>query len=135
MVGLGPTIHDFVCAGGDVDAGTMPATTERSMPDVLRPKPHADDARRQPSQHREAAEQTHRPWRLRRHRATQHTADNAILDGNLHALRHARRELAATLHGAEIGQCRGALPQAWHEDVRRRHRVLDRQVDPDSADR
>ena len=107
----------------------------RSVPDVLRPEAHADDACRQPPQQREPPEHPHRERRLRRRGAAQHVADDAVLDRHLHALRHARRPFAPALHGAQVVQRRAALAQPRHQDVGGGDRVLDRQVDADAADR
>ncbi len=54
---------------------------------------------------------------------------------DLHGLGHAGRPEAAPLHSGKIAVARCALCQDRTQDVRCRHRILDREIDADSADR
>ena len=54
---------------------------------------------------------------------------------HLEPLHDARRKFAAALHLVEVAQPRHALSQDRRQDVRRRDRVLDREIDADAADR
>src|SRR5437899_2480348 len=65
----------------------------------------------------------------------QHPPDDAVLDQQLSALGDPGRQLPALLNRGErrVGN-RAAMPQGRDQDVGRRDRVLDRQVDPDAAD-
>src|SRR2546425_5499712 len=65
----------------------------------------------------------------------QHPPDDAVLDQQLSALGDLRRQLPAFLNRGERRDGNGAgIPQRWDQDVCRRNRVLDRQVDADAGD-
>src|ERR1700733_15535409 len=105
-----------------------------SMRYMLRTEPHADNARRQTPQYRITSEHTDCQRRLWRGRAAQHIADDALLDQHLHALRQARRQLAAALYGTQIVQRGAALAQARDKNIGRGDSILDRQVDSYATD-
>ena len=78
------------------------------------------------------AEQQRRPDRLA---GAQDAADDPVLDKYLQRLRRFGRKLPPALDRTQIVGADHAPQQRLGENVRRRHRVLDRQVDADPADR
>jgi hypothetical protein len=101
---------------------------------VLRPEAQADHARRDPAQPRPGVEQAQREWNPQR-RARERRRDHVLLREDLQPLGEPGRQLAATLHRAQLVGRRCAAAKRGGQQVRRRDRVLDREVDPDAADR
>ncbi len=67
-------------------------------------------------------------------RSRKRRRDNVVLHHHLQLLRDARREGATRLHGAQLFRRHRSLGERGSQDVRRRHGVLNRQVDADAAD-
>ena len=78
-----------------------------------------------------------RPVRLSRGFAlrAQDRPQNPVLNLHLNRLRDLGRPLAPLLHRAQIIGARAPLAKRHRQNIRRRHRVLDREVDTHAADR
>ncbi len=104
---------------------------------MLGSDPDADEARRKPSQVREAG---HEPKRERKRElpgATQdqHSRDHPLLHQQLEALGDPGRQLAPALHLAQMPARQLPLAQRHGQNIGGRNRILDREVDPDPTDR
>ena len=62
-------------------------------------------------------------------------SDNSILNRALHSLRHAGRPLTPLLDPLEVLGCQSPRTYRRSQQIRRRDRILDGQVDPDTTDR
>ena len=68
-------------------------------------------------------------------RALEHPADHPLLDDDLYHLRGAGRKLPTLLHGTQVVLGDGSLLQSRSQNIGRSDGVLDREIDPDAADR
>ena len=85
---------------------------------------------------RQRLKQAQRPRRHRRGAAGgEHGRQHIVLHEHLDGLRHPGREHAAVLMAAILVVADGTGGEARRQDVRRCHRVLDREVDANPADR
>ena len=67
--------------------------------------------------------------------AAEHATDDVVLYPHLQPLRPARWRLAPRLHAGQIGvRHMAGAERHGQQEIRRRHRVLDREVDADAAD-
>src|SRR5579883_3235152 len=71
----------------------------------------------------------------RRASLCKHFADDTALNEELQSLRSNCGRLATALHGSQVAGSYAAVQQPWGQHIRRRDRILDRQIDPDAADR
>ncbi len=102
---------------------------------MLGPEADPDDACRNPPQHREHAEQPERPRQRQLLFRHQDAADDPLLNRKLHRLRELHRQEPPLLDGVEVLFGHLAGPQRRRQNVRRRHRVLNGEIDADPADR
>ena len=91
--------------------------------------------RRNRLQRGEAGEQPQREGDSQLSRRSEHARDDSVLDQHLNPLGHAGGELAPGLHLPQISFRQAPSSERFGEDVRRRHRILDGEVDPHAADR
>ncbi len=61
--------------------------------------------------------------------------DDSILNHELQSLRHAGRPLTPLLDPLEVLGCQSLRTERRSQQIRRRDRILDSQVDPDTTDR
>src|SRR5580658_141879 len=103
---------------------------------MLGPEAHADQPRGNAAQHRPGAQQAKRQRQGRGiGGAAEDPTDHAILDDELHALDDPRRQNAPLLDRAQALDRDRAAAERRRQDIRRRDRVLDGEVDADAADR
>ena len=79
--------------------------------------------------------QARRERRLERSALDQHRRNDPALHGDLQPLRQARGQLPALLDPAQMIGRQLSFAQRFEENVGCRHRILDRQIDADTADR
>ena len=86
-------------------------------------------------QWRKPTEQAQRPRWRHRSRAAEHPPDHLVLYDNLQPLRHPGWEFAPLLNRGKMIAGDSPRPQRLGENVGSRHRILDGEIDADSADR
>ena len=99
---------------------------------MFRPRTDADETSRQLSQNRKPFQQADYK-RQRLFVAGRSTGDNSPMNKNLHSLYQARRPFASRLYFSQIVHGNWTTPQFLREQIRRRYRILDSEVNPDSA--
>ena len=103
---------------------------------MLRPNANRDKTRGdvlQPGKPTNEAQEERRPKRLTA--GLQRHADDVVLNDNLHGLRHLHREFAPAPHRIEFPFGRTTACELFGEKIGGCDRILDREVDADTADR
>src|SRR5215471_17834945 len=100
---------------------------------MLRADTDADEARRPAPEPGPFVHQVEERRRSRRLTRTQIGCENVVLDAHLEPLHRPGRPRSAALDLAEIAQPWLSFPQHRRENVRRRDRILDGEVDSDTA--
>ena len=103
--------------------------------DMFRAEADSDDPCRDAAQGRNSSKNPQQARRFEWIRTSQHAPDYSVLHGDLKSLRGARRKLATLLHCAQVLLGDGSLLQARSQNIGGGDGVLDREVDPDAADR
>ena len=102
--------------------------------DMLGPEAQAQHTGGQACERGEPLQQPQQKWRIQGLGAAEHATDHVVLYPHLQPLRPARWRLAPRLHAGQIGVRHMAGAERHGQQIRRRHRVLDREVDADAAD-
>jgi hypothetical protein len=104
--------------------------------DALAPHAETYQAGGQPAQDRKSDEKPQEPRRRDLARAAEDTGDYSFLNNNLHALNDFRWPFAPLLHLRQQRIAQRCLAGQWQgENIGRRDRVLNREIDADAADR
>ena len=102
---------------------------------MLRSESESDHPSGNPAEEWKPRQQPDWEWRRKLVPIGQCATDDAILNRELHALRHAGRPLAPLLDPLEVLDCRSSRTERRSQQIRRRDRILNSQVDPDTTDR
>lgn len=104
-------------------------------PRMFRPHADTDNSSRDTLQQRKARNQSQQNGRTHLSSARSEDRPNhAVLHHDLQSLRHTRRKEPPFLHFAQHGLGYRARAQPFGENIRGRHRVLDREIGADAAD-
>src|SRR5215813_1622922 len=101
---------------------------------VFGPDPDADESRGNSAEPRRSIQEPHDEGRPHGRLTGEHATDDATLNEELNALRHASRKLPPALHVVKITEHHAPLTQREGETVGGSDRVLDRQIDAHTAD-
>jgi hypothetical protein len=114
-----------------------PFHTPSSLPHVLRADSHSNHTGRNPAHKREARQEFDRKGKNQsiRTATSEHAVDDAILNKQLHPLGEAGRQHAPLLHAAQVFDGYPPFTQRRRQQIRGSHRVLDGEVDADTAHR
>src|SRR5215212_2366630 len=99
------------------------------------PNADADQAGRNTLQYTEASQHANVERRIKLSDSPQHARDDSLLNNDLESLRDPRGQLAPALHGFKTIDIKCSLAQSFRNIVCGRHGVLDREINPDPADR
>src|SRR6266576_2714357 len=102
---------------------------------MFRADAEPDDTRWDAPEKWNFSKQAHRERRPEPSGLDQHPCNDPALHGDLQPLRHARGQLAALLNPAQVFDRELSFPQRFEENVSCRYRILNREIDTDTADR
>ncbi len=102
---------------------------------MLRSKTEPNNVSWDPPQRRRCGEDPHQQRRNGLPGTTECAPDDAVLDEQLHALRHAGWPFSTPLHHGEFGSSDPSLSQGSGEDVGRGNCILNREVDTNATHR
>ena len=101
---------------------------------MLGTEAHADEASWNSSQQWVSVEEADGAWNLDRTLRLQRPHEDRVLQDHLHPLRDSGWKLSAPLNRLQLGGGRDAALQRLVQQVRRRHGILNGEVDADAAD-
>ena len=101
---------------------------------MLRSESESDHPSGNPAEERNQRQQPDCEGRREFVRTAEDTLDDSILNHELHSLRHAGRPLTPLLNPLNVLGCQSPRTERRGQQIRRRDRILNRQVDPDTTD-